>query len=183
MLIRIPLTLLLGATMVSCVLPPRKGLEHRENVVRYQAKPPLGGTQKWNPIWWLGNADDSTPPKWYRPNQQGRRVLWQARNPLHNFTFYVIGIADKDFLRYGHEPEAVFSKDGGWNWAVIQRGWLRLPFISYQGRRLQFYALWRERGNFGLKLNRVEAPTPTAAPNTVSSSQAARQAMMQTPAR
>lgn len=151
----------LGLCASSCVLPPRAPPPGRAVVV-YRADPPPGGTQKWNPVWWLGNADDPVPPDWYRPQGRGRAALWQARNPLHNFTFYVIGVADKDFLRYGSEPEAVFSKDGGWNWAMIQRGWLHLPFVSYQGRRLQFYALWRERGNFGLKLNRRKDAAPAA---------------------
>ena len=153
---RAALAMAVALCVSCCVLPPRTGLPRREKVVVHQADPPPGGTQKWNPIWWFGNADDPTPPDWYRPQARGRGVLWQARNPLHNFTFYVIGVADKDFLRYGSEPEAVFSRDGGWNWAIIQHSWCRLPFVSYQGEHLQFYALWRERGNFGLKLNRRE---------------------------
>jgi len=55
----------------------------------------------------------------------------------------------------------VFARDGGWNWAVIEKGWLRLPFISYEGKRLRLYALWRERGNFGLKATlRKKKPKP-----------------------
>jgi hypothetical protein len=162
--IRVALALAILASLASCVLPPRPDLAQRPGVVRHTAKPPQGGTQKWNPIWWFGNADDPQPPDWYRPGSRGRATLWQLRNPLHNFTFYVIGVADEDFLRYGSEPGDVFSRDGGWNWAVIQRGWLRLPFVSYQGRRVQFYALWRERGNFGLKLNRAPRRPPEDPP-------------------
>jgi hypothetical protein len=134
------------------VLPPHSAarpIKHPQ-VIRRGITPPEG-TQKWNPVWWIGNADDRVPPEWYRPGEKGRGTLWQLRNPLHNFTFYVIGVADEDFIRYGREPEAVFARAGGWNWAVIEKGWLRLPFVSYEGKRLRFYALWRERGNFGLK--------------------------------
>ncbi|KAF0178267.1 MAG: hypothetical protein FD161_2014 [Limisphaerales bacterium] len=109
--------------------------------------------QKWNPLWWLGNADDPVPPDWYRPGSRCRNALWQLRNPLHNFTFHVIGIADKCFTRTGKFPDAVFAPDGGWNWAVARYGWLRLPFVSYNGERWRFYLGWRERGNFGGKIN------------------------------
>jgi hypothetical protein len=119
----------------------------------HPAQPPESGVQKWNPVWWFGNADDPVPPDWYRPGQQMRGTLWQLRNPLHNFTFYVIGVNDKDFVRRGKRPGKVFPEEGGWNWAVIERGWLRLPFVAYQGKHVRWYALWREKGNFGLKLH------------------------------
>lgn len=147
----------LGVMMlVSCVSPRYSSVAHRSDASFFHpAQPPQGGTQKWNPVWWLGNADDPVPPSWYRPGQGLRGPLWQLRNPLHNFTFYVIGVHDKDFVRLGEEPGAVFRRGGGWNWAVIERGFLRLPFVSYEGKRMRFYALWREKGNFGLKLHRV----------------------------
>ena len=122
--------------------------------------------QKWNPIWWLGNADDPEPPDWYRPGSAGRRWLWQLRNPLHNFTFYVIGIADKCFTRTGKFPDAVFAPDGGWNWAVTKHKWVRLPFVSYNGHWGRFYLGWRERGNFGFKVNFGKLPAPYPKPKT-----------------
>jgi hypothetical protein len=117
---------------------------------------------KWNPIWWFGNVDDPEPPAWYRPGSPSRGWLWQLRNPLHNFTFYVIGIADQPFTRDGKFPNDVFARDGGWNWAVAKHAWLRLPFISFNGERGRFYLGWRERGNFGAKINfgRLAAPDP-----------------------
>ena len=147
--------MMLALSLSSCISPryvkPEPGIP---GAVYHPAKPPPGGTQEWNPAWWLGNADDPQPPEWYRPGQPMRRLLWQLRNPLHNFTFYVIGIHDQEFVRLGRAPKSVFHPDGGWNWAVIQRGRLRLPFVSYSGRHVRFYALWREKGNFGLKLQR-----------------------------
>lgn len=140
--------------LVSCVSPYRANLTERPGYVYHPAQPPAEGTQKWSPIWWFGNADDPVPPKWYRPEQKMRGTLWQLRNPLHNFTFYVIGNHDKEFVRRGRDPKAVFHPEGGWNWAVIESGWLRLPFVSYEGKHVRWYALWRERGNFGLKLQR-----------------------------
>lgn len=151
---RIGLILLVPWGLPSCaVLPPRQDPPVDVPHVFHAASPPPGGTQKWNPVWWLGNADDPEPPDWYRPYSPFRGVQWQLRNPFHNFTFYVIGVKDSDFIRWGNEPEGVFRREGGWNWCVIQKGWLRLPFVSYEGERMKFYALWREHGNFGLKLN------------------------------
>ena len=81
-------------------------------------------------------------------------MKWRWRNPLHNFTFYVVGIADKDFKRAGKHPAAVFNRNDGWNTAVCKYRWLRLPFVSYKKGKFKFYCGWRERGNFGFKLAR-----------------------------
>ena len=130
------------------------------------SKPSARRFQKWNPIWWFGNVDDPEPPDWYRPGSANRRWLWQLRNPLHNFTFYVFGIADKPFTRTGKFPDAVFAPDGGWNWAVTKHKWVRLPFISFNGERWRFYLGWRERGNFGGKVNFGKLPAPDPKPQT-----------------
>jgi len=108
---------------------------------------------KWNPKFWFGNLDDPVPPADYRPADHNRVHKWYFRNPTHNFTFYVIGIADKKFRRAGHHPADVFNPHGGWNYAVCKYKWARLPFVSYQRHKFSFYLGWRERGNFGLKLN------------------------------
>ena len=75
------------------------------------------------------------------------------RNLGHNFTFYVIGIADKESERVGYYPERVFNPSGGWNVAFSRCEFFWLPFISYQKGGLKFYIGWRDRGNFGFKLN------------------------------
>jgi hypothetical protein len=107
--------------------------------------------QKFNPVWWFGNIHDPEPPEWYRPGDKHRTRKWRWRNPGHNFTFYVIGIADKDFRRVGRYPDAVFNPNEGWNWAVCKYRCLRLPFLSFKKGRFHFYCGWRERGNFGFK--------------------------------
>ena len=109
--------------------------------------------QKLNPIWWIGNADDPAPPDTYRPGKRLRKFSWSIRNPFHNFTFYVIGISDKVFLRTGRYADRVANPQGGWNWAVCRYQWLWLPFVDYHRGRFEFYFGWRNGGNFGLKLN------------------------------
>ena len=125
--------------------PPRKVFknipEHRPKTV-----------QKLNPVFWFGNLDDPVPPDSYRPDDPHRVRKWYWRNPCHNFMFYVIGIADKEFERVGRFPEKVFCPGEGWNWAVCKYKCLRLPFVSYQKGRFKFYCGWRNRGNFGIEL-------------------------------
>lgn len=103
----------------------------------------------------FGNDDDWPPPDWYMSNKAmwQRKTYWLIRNPLHNFTFYVIGVAGKKTERAGRHPMDVFNPSGGWNWAVTKYKACRLPFISYKGR-IMFYIGWREKGNFGFKLTR-----------------------------
>lgn len=107
------------------------------------------------------NADDPMPPSWFKADKPlyWRKILWWIRNPGHDLTFYVLGLADKPFERVAVYPKGapgnlVFRPEGGWYVAVIKYGWLRLPFVSYQGAGLikKFYIGWRERGNLGAKL-------------------------------
>ena len=109
--------------------------------------------QKLNPVWWFGNIDDQEPPEKYRADENCRLFHWRMRNLGHNFTFYVIGIADKESERVGYYPERVFNPSGGWNVAFSRCEFFGLPFISYQKGGLKFYIGWRDRGNFGFKLN------------------------------
>ena len=126
-----------------------------------QHTPPIRAVQKWNPLWSLGNVDDPVPPDWYRPGTSGRRMMWQMRNPMHNFTHYVIGVADKDTTRTGRFAAHVFAPGGGWNWAFTRHRVVPLPFVSFDGKYGRFYVGWRESGNLGGKINfkrRAESP-------------------------
>ena len=93
-------------------------------------RPVVRTCDKFNPLWWFGNADQPEPPESYRPRQKSRVFKWHLRNPLHNFTFYVIGVADKPFVRSGRYPEVNFAELGGWNLAITRHKWLPLPFVS-----------------------------------------------------
>jgi hypothetical protein len=114
---------------------------------------------KFNPLWWFASGK---PPAVYEPGSRMRRVDWFFRNPLHNFSFYVIGISDhlnsSAFHRYGKYPKDNFSPRPGWNVCVIHYHWLRLPYVAYWNPRVSFYAGWRLAGEFGLKLNVFKRP-------------------------
>ena len=122
--------------------------------------PAIRWRDRLNPVWWLQNADDPVPPPWYRPGEKSRAWKWRFRNPLHNFDYYVVGVADREIVRYGRDPEKNFNPRGGWELAVARRKLLLLPFISYHRRHCVFYFGWRERGNFGAELKFPRAPKP-----------------------
>lgn len=114
----------------------------------------LCGVRKANPAWWLENTD-SPLPDWWQPEaeQQKRLRSWKRRNPLHNFTHYVIGVSDRSFCRWGLRPADVWGPCG-LNLAVLQTGPFVLPFVSLQTPWIEAYFGWRERGNFGIALRR-----------------------------
>jgi len=126
---------------------------HTIKVAPKAALPEIHFYDKLNPVWWFGNEDDPTPPGWYRPDDNLRTTKWYFRNPLHNFNFYVIGVSDKHFYRSGQFPGRNSDPRGGWDFAVARRHILLLPFVSYDRDWCNFYFGWRERGNFGIKLN------------------------------
>jgi hypothetical protein len=119
---------------------------------------------KLNPIWWVGNASEPHAPDWYRPDGSFRNVWWWLRNPFSNFSSYVIGVADKPTVRYGCHPDKIGNPAGGWNFAVTRRRIVYLPFFDYKHHRFEFYFGWRERGNFGMKLNFRQKPLPPRSP-------------------
>lgn len=139
---------------VPAAAPPITASAPAERQPEEKARPRFGLRQKLNPLWWLGNADEPTAPDDYRVGEKLRTLKWHLRNPFHNFTFYVIGIADKEFTRTG------CFREQGWTWAVCRHGWLRLPFISYRRGGFTFYCGWRDRGNFGFKFNYSTPPPP-----------------------
>jgi len=126
---------------------------HTIKVVQPQGLPKIHGYQKFNPVWWLENADDPVPPAWYRSGDRHRDLKWSFRNPFHNFDHYVIGIADKSFRRSGKYPERNSNPHGGWDVEIARRKLAVLPFVSYERRCCSFYFGWREHGAFGIKLN------------------------------
>ncbi|MGD0744806.1 MAG: hypothetical protein ABSA45_06590 [Verrucomicrobiota bacterium] len=136
---------------------PPKAKWHTVTVTPRPGAPKIHTAWKFNPVWWFGNTDDPVAPQWYRPNGKHRTMMWHFRNPFHNFDFYVIGVADKKFIRSGRYPENNSNPNGGWNFAVGRRKLALLPFLSYQRARFNFYFGWRSHGSFGIKLN-VSAP-------------------------
>jgi hypothetical protein len=126
---------------------------HRVQVSPRAGVPAIHCYDKINPVWWVKNSDEPVPPEWYRPHERRRVIKWRFRNPFHNFSSYVIGIADKKFVRNGRYPEVTSNPNGGWNFAISKYKWLRLPFIDYRRGRFESYVGWRDHGNFGVKAN------------------------------
>lgn len=110
------------------------------------------------PWWWLGNADDPTPNDWFMPARDMwlRRVCWWLRNPMHNLVWYVIGCADRRFVRLGTRYPSNFNEGGGWVINALVQGWppFLCPFVSYRGRSWEGYFGWRDDGCFGVAWRR-----------------------------
>jgi len=127
----------------------------------------------------FGNDDDGIfgERSCYHPGQPRgvkKALYWWARNPLHNFTFYVIGSAHRangeldllriaprhlSFGRFRCPGRTVFATERGSGLYFALHGGkpfisLRLAYSRY--RRGDFYIGWRERGNFGLKASFLE---------------------------
>jgi len=139
---------------------------HSVRVTPRPGLPKIHTYNKLNPVWWFGNIDNPVPPAGYKPDDKHRVLKWHCRNPFHNFDNYVIGVADKEFVRSGKYPERNSSPHGGWDFEVARRKLVLLPFISCQRGSFNFYFGWREHGSFGIKLN-VSVP-PGNATNEVS---------------
>ncbi|NEW96662.1 hypothetical protein [Rhodopseudomonas sp. BR0G17] len=116
-------------------------------------------TAKINPMWWFQNDLEPQPPEWFKPGAAAwwRALAWAIRNPLSNFTAYVVGVKDRDYEIAGTDPldAGTLADVGrtGWKWSVIRLGPLRLPFVGYAGPRVLFYAGWAWEGNLGAKFN------------------------------
>ena len=164
-------SLLAGRGAIACNPPPPDAADarpkwHSVTIIPRTNQPVGHFYNKLNPIWWFGNADEPHSPAWYRPNGTLRNVTWYFRNPFANFTWYVIGVADKKTVRSGLYPDHIYNPRGGWNFAVTRRRIVYLPFIDYKRGRFEFYLGWRERGNFGAKLNFRQALPKPKAPKT-----------------
>ena len=157
-------------------LPPRDTSAahwHTVAVTPKAGRPEIHFYDKLNPVWWFENADEPLPPDWYQPDDPHRVLKWRFRNPLHNFSHYVIGVEDKEFSRSGKYPERNADPRGGWNFALGRRWLAPLPYVSYERSWCTFYFGWREHGAFGLKLafhgQPKTSPTITAQTRSASS--------------
>ena len=111
-----------------------------------------------NPIWWFGNIDDPYPPERFAAKIADWSELriwlwWRMRNPLHNFTRYVIGLCGQDITVYSRYPGELFA-DVGFNWFLVRWKWIVLPGLSYNGHKWRWYIGWLDSGQFGLEFRR-----------------------------
>lgn len=104
----------------------------------------------------------------YRKNTYGKALSWWCRNPLHNFTHYVIGNAGRVnseltllnlhsrgvyCLEYDPIANKNYGSEGTSLFLALHGG---KPFVSFRikypwDRYTQFYLGWRKNGCFGVK--------------------------------
>jgi len=99
---------------------------------------------KINPLWWFGNYDQPMPQSWdYAAHPHWQHwpkwcvwLMWRLRNPLHNFTTYVIGFKAN---RYALRERRRFR---------CGRFQFFLPFVQYGGRYIYWHIGWTKDGRF-----------------------------------
>ena len=76
-------------------------------------------------LWWLliGNADDGLHGAGTAWNPTAERSLrralgWWLRNPLHNLTWYVLGVADQSRSIIGPRAGEFHTAGPGWLWSI-----------------------------------------------------------------
>ena len=118
--------------------------------------PPSGFVNYW--IWSIfGNVQDGYigDSSWNpsRTDSTWVRIKWWCRNPLHNFTFYTLGLTQYDLVSTCSPEYNVFNSNGGWLFMYTKKvnGKMVYPFVSYIGK-FKFYIGWRLGNKFGIKL-------------------------------
>ena len=104
----------------------------------------------------------------------GTFARWSGRNPLHNFSFYVVGsahwrrhyhavlfsVADGRVRAFSRGEKKVFDSVNAFKIAFNDfKPFIALQFSHFKNRRFQFYVGWRDRGNLGFKLRPWAKPT------------------------
>lgn len=115
--------------------------------------------KKLNPLWWALNDHEPEAPYWYHPNWPNwfRTFMFNGvRNFFSNFSAYVVGVKDHNYVIRGTYPvdAGTLADIGktGWKWSIIELGWLRLPFVGYASKYFLFYIGWAWEGNLGCKV-------------------------------
>ena len=105
--------------------------------------------KKINPLWWFGNDEAAHGDSF---------VYLYIRNNLMNFKRFVVGVGDRDHWVTGRAPALTVMRSSlgelGWHWSVI---WIcgvpALPFVSYSGKRVEWYVGWQPWGELAFKWN------------------------------
>jgi hypothetical protein len=142
----------------SAVLLAEAQQEEQMKTHRFSDRKKVRLSIKLNPLWWLGNDTEQTvdQAEWYHQDwPEWRRSLgWALRNPLQNFRAFVIGVQDRNYeveVVYGNpDPQVVQRNDvGEYGYQVIKLKFkcgVQLPFVSYSGKRVVWYAGWQPSG-------------------------------------
>lgn len=122
--------------------------------------------KKINPIWWFMNDDNQTVEQadWYHPEwpHWRRWLVWNIfRNPMQNFSSFVIGVQDKNYTVTGKAPVLTTQRNDlnppeyGYQWCYSHGGelWIPRPFISYSGKHVVWYIGWQPNGFARIKIN------------------------------
>lgn len=117
----------------------------------------------------FGNDDDGIFGEEVKRGKKRGALRWFLRNPLHNFTFYAIGSAERhnseidllrltpthlSLLKYRYPGKSTFAaKNESGIYLALHGGkpFVSLRIIHSKTRKSDLYFGWRHRGNFGIK--------------------------------
>jgi len=138
-----------------------KHVHYHEGKAYDEEKSRLLGVKKLNPVWMYQNDDDPAPPEWHNVKEgedlPARKRSWLRRNPMHNLTFYVLGVSDRDFIRYGMNADSIFPPEqkNGVNFSIIKCGpFIYLPSMGFRAEWLEGYLGWRTNGAMGFTMRK-----------------------------
>jgi hypothetical protein len=103
-----------------------------------------------NPVWLASDAERNHNWTWRK---------WFLRNPFCNLFMVVIGIAHKPRTCAWTVSPWTYA-DRGWNLGYVQadNSWIKMPFISYRGRRFECSIGWKTSGGFTAAARRANSP-------------------------
>lgn len=110
-----------------------------------------------NPIYWWKNDEDGNygPDGWneqYGGKTLKAALMWAFRNPIHNYTFHVIGIANKErkFISESGglwpDPPNLFNKGKH----ILENNKKEYKLTSYRDNEIECYIGFRPNGAFGI---------------------------------
>ena len=137
-------------------------------VLEKARRPKRPWKEKLNLYWmFIDNDDDGIygDDNWRAGREKNLKLAWEwyKRNPVHNLTWYVLGVADRERTVSGEYGNAFHKPGGGflYCWTDVSIGGIpvSLPFVSYISPHVKAYFGWRPSGAFGPKLNISKAGT------------------------
>jgi hypothetical protein len=109
-----------------------------------------------NPVWLASDEHRNLTWPWF---------LWFLINPCANLLSVVLGVSHRTRTVTWARGEGWTYTDGwNWGWTVTLESKLRLPFVSYRGRYVEWSVGWKTSGAVGLTFRKARAkntaPTP-----------------------
>lgn len=127
---------------------------------------PIRKPAKWsqiiNPLWLMSDDERNKNYTWFGIRPIGW-FRWFLRNPCTNLFTVVLGISHRTRMVYFVKGEGWTYVDGlNYGYSVAAESALKLPFISYRGKRFECMAGWKTSGGVDIQFRRANSPNAAA---------------------